>query len=109
MVNERRDWQEGRGDGGRTDRDRESRVNPPRLDDIRAALLQIGVDIYSVESVEDFATAIEYAKERRDRYRQMRENRRTIIVGAVSAFFAGVAWPALQWLMSKLSFGGHGQ
>lgn len=78
----------------------------PSADPVRVAMLQLGVDIYSPDSVEEFSRAIEWAAEGARRQKWWREMRSKIMVGSIVAAAAGAVGAAFSWLTSH-TFGGH--
>ena len=86
----------------RSDRDRERNVNPwmPSYSEIRVALLQIGVDITSPQSVEKFNKEREWTDETMQRCSRWGVILRQVSVGGLIAFLGGVFAAIFSWLSS---------
>ena len=107
MVNGADDWHREIPDGsGRPRGHREPAVNRPDVGELRAVLLRIGVDIWSQESVDDFARAYSWAREQAREAEEREDNRRKTIRGIIIAAVSGFATALATWLVSKLS-GSH--
>lgn len=79
----------------------------PSANDIRSALLQIGVDIDNPDSVEQFNAAIDFAREAARRRSRWQDIRRQIALAAIVSALTGAIGAAFTWLTSRMPGLGH--
>ncbi len=75
----------------------------PSANEVRSALLQIGVDIDNPDSVEAFTDAIDFARDAARRRARWQDIRRQIGIGLLISMFGGFFAAALSWLTSHTS------
>jgi len=77
--------------------DRESIVNR----EIRLALMQLGVDLRSPDSIEDFREFRAWGKQEMLRQQQLKENRRKAIWSSIVGFLIAAFSASISWLVTR--------
>lgn len=79
----------------------------PSANEIRSALLQIGVDIDNPDSIEQFNEALDFAREAAQRRARWQDIRRQIALAAIVSALTGAIGAAITWITSRMSGMGH--
>ena len=83
-------------------RNRDISVNSLATSEVWGIFIQLGVDINSDESIEQFARTIEWAEGRERRSRWWTEAKNKILLGCLLAACLGAGGAAIGWVTSHL-------